>query len=166
MEDRRANSISVTRFVVAFMIVKLAIGACFALYFFATNKDPEVSSAPINILAVGVAMHWYTKLANRPMSSAEIIKFSGGNVVADIVLSAVWGVSMIWLLGLPFNWNGVGAVLGGADSHNVKLALVIGLAIGSVQVFLLSALLAWSFSRKLPRGKLPEAGADDRRRSG
>lgn len=99
-------------------------------------------------------MLWYAKVVNRPMSGSEIFKFSAGNTLTEIALSLAWGIGMIWLLDLPFSWEGVGAALGTADRQTAQLALAIGLGIGSIQVFLLSAFLAWLISRRLPRGNL------------
>src|SRR5678815_3817822 len=107
MESRNFEPISVLRFVLAFLAVKLVTGSGFALYKLATDDEPSISSTPITIAAVGIAMLWYAKAINRPMSGSEIFRFSIGNTVVDIALSVAWGIGMIWLLSVPFSWEAV-----------------------------------------------------------
>lgn len=152
MQDSDNSPTSMVRFVAAFLAVKVLAGLGAALYTYATGTEPPITSTPITIAAVGVAMLWFSKVKNRPMSGLEIMKFSGGTTLADILLSIAWFVGMIWMVGAPLSWQGVAIVMGGnGDGQTAKEAMTIGLVVGSIQVFGLSAFFAWLMTRKLPR---------------
>lgn len=152
MENPQSGAISMFRFVAAFLAVKVIAGIGLALYASIAETEPSISATPINIAAVGLALLWYSKVANRPMSGPEILRFSIGNTLADILMSGAWFIAMMWMLDAPLSWEGVHIALGGkGDRESAQVALTIGLLVGSIQVFALSALFAWLTTRKLPR---------------
>lgn len=158
MTDSDDGPTSVVRFVAAFFAVKVLAGLGLALYAYATETEPPITSVPVTIAAIGVAMLWYSKVKNRPMSGSEIMTFSSGTTLADILLSIGWFMGMIWIVGAPLSWEGVAIVMGGnADGQTAKVAMTIGLVVGSIQVFALSAFFAWLVTRKLPKGNSPTA---------
>ena len=152
MENPHPGAISMFRFVAAFLAVKVIAGIGLALYAHIAETEPSISHVPITIAAVGAALLWYSKVAGRPMSGPEILKFSIGNTLADILMSAAWLFVMMWVASAPLSWEGVAIALGGkVDAKSAQLALTIGLLVGSFQVFALSAFFAWLTTRKLPR---------------
>ncbi|QLC21034.1 hypothetical protein HFP51_01830 [Parasphingopyxis sp. CP4] len=152
MESHSVEPVSMLRFVLVYLVVKLVAAGGLTLYFLTTGTELFTSTIGITIAAVGLAMWWYVKAVNRPMLGSEILKFSLGTALTDVLLSVLWGIGSIWLLDLTFTWEGVGAVLGeGLDVDTTKLLVVSGLVIGSIQVFAISALFAWLISKNLPK---------------
>lgn len=140
------------RYVAAFIAVKIIAGTGFALYAHFTKTEPSISAVPVTVAAVGVALLWYARVANRPMSGSEILRFSIGNTLGDALLSAGWICAMMWVASVPMNWEGIDIALGGkGDGNSAQLALTIGIVVGSLQVFALSAFFAWLTTKKLPR---------------
>jgi hypothetical protein len=160
MQDPNSEPVPMLRFVLAFFAMKVLAASGLAIYAIATGADESpISPTPITIAAVGAALLWFVRVVNRPMSSSEIVKFSLGNVIADVSLSVAWGLGMIWMLSEPLSWEGVDAVLGGnGNGDTARLVLATGLGIGSIQVFALSAFFAWLITRKLPRTSSPSKG--------
>lgn len=151
MEDSSRRE-SMFRFVAAFVAVKVIAGIGLAFYAHVKATEPSISAAPINIAAIGVALLWYSKVANRPISVPEALAFSLGNTLVDIGMSAAWILVMVWAVSAPFSWAGVDIALGGkGDGRSAQFALLVGLVLGSLQVFALSAFFAWLITRKLPR---------------
>lgn len=121
------------------------------IYTLATDKEAPISSTPILVLAVGIAVYWFTKIYKRKMNRTEILRFSVGNVLADLVFSVIWTIGMLWLLGVPFNWEGLSTVFGGDGSAEAaKVGVLVGLLVGLPQVLVVSGLFGWLITRKLP----------------
>lgn len=155
MEEESVEPVSMFRFVVVFIVVKIALsGAWWAYVYFVENRPPissTVSSIAILLAAIVAAVLWFAKTNNRPMLRTEIIRFSLGNFLADLALSFAWVVGMIWLMGAPASWEGVSMVIGGdGDPNLAKFALVVGLTAGLVQVVALSALFGQFITKNLP----------------
>ena len=154
MENSGSKSVSMIRFVLAFLAVKVVAMAGSMLYSLATDATISVPATVVTIVAASIAMAWYAKAENRPMSPSEIFRFSAGNTLCDVGLSVVWGIWTLWIFGLPFSWEGLGALLG-LNAHDAQNVFAAGLVMGGVAVFAISAVLAWSMSRKLPKRAEP-----------
>ena len=152
MDNPDFEPVSVLRFVLAFVGVKLAAGVGLVIYIFTQLRPtPPIFSLLVSVAAVGLAMAWYAREVNRPMSGSELLKFSIGTALADIVLSNPLLIAMLLLgSGVPFSQGWVRDVLG-EDPLSALTDLIIHLGPGWINVFSLSAFLAWLISRKLPR---------------
>lgn len=151
MKGENPNPFTTLRFVLAFLAVKVVVVSGGALYTVATGDQPSIPATLVTLVAVGMAIFWYSKAVNRPMTGSQIFTFSVGNTLADFVLTIVWIGAWMWHLGIPFNWAGFGVALGvQLNSHDAVVAFWIGFIFGELQVFFWSALFAWLISRKLP----------------
>ncbi|WP_150125030.1 hypothetical protein [Tsuneonella mangrovi] len=152
MTTDRPKSVSMLRFNFAFWLVEITAAGAAGLYTLKTGNEPPITSTPIMIIAIGLALLWYGKAVNRPMTGLEISKFSIGNMVADLINGVAWMIAMILVLDVPFSWEGVSIALGGEVSgHSAKIAVLIGLIVGEGGVAITSAFFAWLISRKLPK---------------
>ena len=152
MDNPDFEPVSVFRFVLAFVGVKLAAGAGLVIYTLTELvPTPPIFSMLATVAAVGLAMAWYAREVNRPMSGSELLKFSIGTALADIAMSNPLLIAMLLLGGgIPFSQGWVRAVLG-EDPLSALTDLIIHLGPGWIKVFSLSAFLAWLMSRRLPK---------------
>lgn len=152
MEHEPFEPVPMLRYVLAFFAVKLAAAGGLLLYALNVEADPPVSSIVILVIAVSVPILWFAKAVNRPMLGSERVWFSIGNTVAELAFAIAWGLSMIWLTGAPFSWEGLSQVVGsGGDPEAAKLGLVIGMTVGLLPVPIFSAFFGWLMTKNLPK---------------
>jgi len=150
-----SQRVSVFRFVMAALAVKILIAAGFGIYAYLTENEPPSISTSITIVAVGVALFWYSKVINRPMQRKEIILFASGVAVSDVFLSFAWLIGVIWISGQPLSLEGADAALfegtGSLLQSDVLAGMLFVMVFATIMTFVLSAFFAWLMTRKLPK---------------
>ena len=142
-----------TRYVLAYFACKLVFVIVLGFASLWIEGQPPNLSTPANIVCTALSISWFIKRENQPLAVVEIFNFSIGTVLADFILSFTWVAAMMWLSSVPISWEGLDAAVfgGGGNIETTKEAVYIGGAIGSLQVFLISASFAWLLTRKLPK---------------
>lgn len=158
MVYEETGKISVTRFVLAGIAVKMLLMAAMAGYtFYNPEADLGNVSTPANILAIGVGLYWYSKSVNRPMTVNEIWRFAFGTVFADLIMSLAWAALVTGVSNQPLTIEGIeNAVFDGtpmlSDSNNLGAVLII-IIFTMIMTLALAAFLAWQTTKRLPRAK-------------
>ena len=148
-------TVSVTKFVLAGLIVKVLLMVGVVVYVAYAEVEPIDFSTPANILAIGAGMLWYCKAVNRPMQKGEILRFALGTIIADLALSVSWFLLVTWLSDQPLSLQGVdAAVFDGSGillSQDDLIELLIVTSFALLMTFFSAAFFAWLMTRKLPR---------------
>ena len=148
-------TVSVTRFVLAGLIVKVLLMVGVGVYVAYAEVEPIDFSTPANILAIGAGMLWYCKAVNRPMQKGEILRFALGSIIADLALSVCWFLFVTWLSDQPLSLQGVdAAVFDGSGillNQDDLIGLLIVISFALLMTFFMAAFFAWLMTRKLPR---------------
>ena len=154
-EIHQKTSTSVTRYVLVVLAVKTLIGVSFGAFSYLTEYDMPNLSSPVNIVAVGLGLLWYSKVVNEPMAISEILWFASGVALVDLALSFLWLILLTWMSGQPLTLNGAElAVFGkaGTLTNRADQIVILSLIMFSVlMTFGLAAFFAWLMTRKLPK---------------
>ena len=154
MSRKNEISISVTKYVLAGVLVKLLIGAGYAVYIYQTGNKLGNLSSPTNITAVCAGLIWYCRSINRPMLKNEILWFALGTVVADLTLSSLWLIALTLLSCQPLTFEGVDqAVFDGAGiilNYEDQIGFLSLILVASMITFASAVFFAWLMTRKLP----------------
>ena len=132
-----------TRYVLAYFVCKLvfAIGLGLASLWI-KGKVPNLS-IPANLLCASLSMSWFVKRENQPLTGLEILNFSIGTVLADLILTLSNFAALMWISSAPISWEGLDAAVfgGGGNIESIKVALKIAAVIGTLEVFFISAIV-------------------------
>ena len=145
----------IIRFVLAGLVVKFLVMLIGGIYSFYTEKELGNIATPVNILAMGVGLGWYAKSINMPMMRKQIFLFAAGTCIADLFISLLWLVVVIWLSNQPFSIAGIDAAI--FDSSGIifnrgdQFAILFLMIFSLLMTFVLAAFFAWLITRKLPR---------------
>ena len=152
MEHEAFDPVPMLKFVSAFFAVKLVAAGAILLYALNIESEPPISSTVITMIAVWVPILWFAKVINRPMFGSERLWFAVGNTVAELVFTIAWGLSMFWLTGASFSWEGLSQVLGvGGNPEAAKVGLVVAMTLGWIPVPIFSAFFGWLMTKNLPK---------------
>jgi hypothetical protein len=153
MSDSQPPSAPMWPYVLAVGLVKLTCALLAYWYFTATGSYLNISSTTVTILAVGVALVWYSYAVNQPMRRAQMLRFATGVAIVDVLLSVIVVVGSIIWTGEALSAENIALVLGGDGSRLTTPNLVIlggVLLFTTVAVFLIGFAFAWMITRRLP----------------